>query len=512
MSTATASTSSGSTATGLDTAKLLLQKVVRGFYGPRQAILVDQLVKKEVFPADELSKRLGMQVKDVTQIAHRLIEDQLVQIHRRSEMRENGAMKALQRGYYYLDYSRATDVIKWRMYKIQQTVDVKLRNELDAQGYVCPLCKATYTPLDAASLIDPFRNILACSVCQTELVDKENEEDVLGKKERMQRLNKQSKTIVDLLKKLEQAELPRFNVEAYLAIHGPALGVTAAAAAEANGTATPAAAVVKIHMAGDDDEAKEKARREREVEEKRAQNALPSWIAQSTISADPEQTFGPTGSAAASSAGSPAPEAAVKPATSQPLRMLGEEAKPAVGASAADDEQEEEEEIDLDAYYANLELAQPSEDSTTASTPAVTQLVDTPALSPTVSLSAREGSEWVSKADSPAPLKRERDDEDYDSGASLKRAKQDDTPATASPPLPSATATPEVPAVNGETAEDDEDEDEFDEFEPAEGGNADPNQSVSVGGKMLPFSQVTDEMTGEMARFFSFVLSFHFSY
>lgn len=37
-------------------------------------------------------------------------------------------MKALQRGYYYLDYSRATDVIKWRMYKIQQTVDVKLRN------------------------------------------------------------------------------------------------------------------------------------------------------------------------------------------------------------------------------------------------------------------------------------------------------------------------------------------------------------------------------------------------
>ncbi|BGP31904.1 hypothetical protein JCM10296v2_003683 [Rhodotorula toruloides] len=500
MSTATASTSSGSTTTGLDTAKLLLQKVVRGFYGPRQAILVDQLVKKEVFPADELSKRLGMQVKDVTKIAHRLIEDQLVQIHRRSEMRENGAMKALQRGYYYLDYSRATDVIKWRMYKIQQTVDVKLRNELDAQGYVCPLCKATYTPLDAANLIDPFRNILACSVCQTELVDKENEEDVQGKKERMQRLNKQSKSIVDLLKKLEQAELPRFNVEAYLAIHGPALGVTAAAAAEANGTTAPAAAVVKIHMAGDDDEAKEKARREREVEEKRAQNALPSWIAQSAISADPEQTFGSMGSAAASSAGSPAPEATVKPATSQPLRMLGEEAKPVVGAGAAEEDQEEEEEIDLDAYYANLELAQPSEDSTHASTPAAGQLVDTPALSPSISLSGRDTSEQLGNVDSPAPLKREREDEDedYDSGASAKRAKQDDTLATASPALPSATATPEAPAANSETVEDEEDEDEFDEFEPGEGGNADPNQFVSVGGKMLPFSQVTDEMTGDM--------------
>lgn len=299
----------------------------------------------------------------------------------------------------------------------------------------------------------------------------------------------------------------RFNVEAYLAVHGPALGVTAAAAAEANGTGAPAAAVVKIHMAGDDDEAKEKARREREVEEKRAQNALPSWIAQSTISADPEQTFGSTGSAAASSSGSPAPGATAKPATSQPLRMLGEEAKPVVAAGAADEDEEEEEEIDLDAYYANLELAQPSGDSTAASTPALAPQVDSPALSPSVSVSGREGSEQISSFNSPAPLKREREDEGEgdDSGASAKRAKQDDTPATASPAVPSVTATPEAPVVNGEAAEDEEDEDEFDEFEPAEGGNADPNQLVSVGGNMLPFSQVTDEMTGDMVR----VVDFH---
>jgi len=37
-------------------------------------------------------------------------------------------MKAQQRAYYFLDYSKATDVIKWRMWRIQQTIDVKLRN------------------------------------------------------------------------------------------------------------------------------------------------------------------------------------------------------------------------------------------------------------------------------------------------------------------------------------------------------------------------------------------------
>ena len=32
------------------------------------------------FPADELARRLGMQIKDVTKIAHRLLEDQIVQV------------------------------------------------------------------------------------------------------------------------------------------------------------------------------------------------------------------------------------------------------------------------------------------------------------------------------------------------------------------------------------------------------------------------------------------------
>lgn len=81
--------------------------------------------------------------------------------------------------------------------------------ELDAQGYTCPLCKASYTPLDASTLFDPMRNLLACSICQTEVVNKENEEDIRGNKDRMQRLNRQTKGIVDLLKKMERVELPK---------------------------------------------------------------------------------------------------------------------------------------------------------------------------------------------------------------------------------------------------------------------------------------------------------------
>jgi len=122
-----ASPSSSSSSSGLDTARLLVQKVSRLFYSSKSSILLDQLITKEAFRDEELGKRLGMPSRDVSKIAHRLVQDQLVQVHRRSELKP-GAPKASLRTYFYLDFSKSVDVIKWRMWKVQQTIDVKLRN------------------------------------------------------------------------------------------------------------------------------------------------------------------------------------------------------------------------------------------------------------------------------------------------------------------------------------------------------------------------------------------------
>lgn len=112
---------------GLDTARLLVQKVTRSFYSSRHSILIDQLIQKEAYRDEELGKRLGMPSRDVSKNAHRLVEDGIVQVHRRSELKP-GAPKASLRTYYYLDFTKSVDVIKWRMWKVQQTIDVKLRN------------------------------------------------------------------------------------------------------------------------------------------------------------------------------------------------------------------------------------------------------------------------------------------------------------------------------------------------------------------------------------------------
>ncbi|GAA5869680.1 hypothetical protein JCM8547_005104 [Rhodosporidiobolus lusitaniae] len=509
---ASTSTTPAPAAGGLDTAKLLVQKVARTFYGVKGAILADQLVRKECFRDEEISKRLGLQPKDIAKIAHRLVEDGIVQIHRRSEMRDNGALKAQQRTYYYLDYSKATDAIKWRMWKVQQTIDVKLRNELDAQGYVCPLCKASYTPLDAASLFDPSRNLLACSVCQTEVTNNENEEEVKGNKDRMQRLNRQTKGLVDALKGLEREVVPRFDIESYLLLHGPALGQTALFAAEAAGTLPAQAQVVKVHLAGDDDEAREKERREEETRRKREQNALPSWIAQSTVEGGrgegEREKFSVT----------------AVPGLGATMRLGDEDAKPLLAASG-EEEQEDDGGADLDAYYASLAAQPPAaEEYASAGTEGV-EAEDFSSFSASATPALGSG-EFGGAGGSPATLqgsatpfdgeevvaggaKREREESTgsnlFDGDSSAKRARLDSTfsidpslPPDGSPSLPPPPPTAAAEPTPAPEAEKDEFEDD-DDFEEADGGEgADPNQLISVNGEMKKFSEVTEEMTGEM--------------
>lgn len=357
------------------------------------------------------------------------------------------------------------------------------------------------------------------------------------------------------------ARVYRFDAEAYLLVHGPALGATAAAAAEANGTGPSAAAVVKIHMAGDDDEANEKARREAELQEKRAQNALPSWIAQSTISsADPEH--GGQGGASSSSralgdgdneeeivSGQLSSSAAAGGAT---LR-LGDERKPPLqhqrNAPGSDEPTTAADgDASLDAYYASLAALEEGGgtsgiDSISSGTPGVaaTAAVESPLLLSSSATPARGASEeqlLESSAavlgDSSSRLKRERDedvegDEDFEGVSKRSRSSVPysaaaseggvDSPALSleegasssfagTPdiqqpiePVAAAAAAAVPLAEAGEEEDDDDDEfDEFDEFEPAEGGNADPNQLVTVNGKEMPFSEVTDDMTGDMVR------------
>lgn len=85
----------------------------------------------------------------------------------------------------------------------------RAREELESQGYVCPQCRKAFTTLDAGTLVDPYRGGFFCDVCDHELQDNENEEEVRGSKDRTKRLMEQTTTIRDLLKRMDDVILPR---------------------------------------------------------------------------------------------------------------------------------------------------------------------------------------------------------------------------------------------------------------------------------------------------------------
>lgn len=54
-----------------------------------------------------------------------------------------------------------------------------------------------------------MRNDFVCDVCETVVIDNQNEEEVKGSRDRMQRLVEQTGEIKELLKKMDTVVLPK---------------------------------------------------------------------------------------------------------------------------------------------------------------------------------------------------------------------------------------------------------------------------------------------------------------
>jgi transcription initiation factor TFIIE subunit alpha len=132
-------------------------------------------------------------------------------------------------------------------------------------------------------------NAFICEICQAELIDNENADNVRGSKDRMQRFNHQMRFIRQGLQKIDSMVLPAFDITAWVKNtakdldsaqdSGPGLKIAG------SGPSTQDSGV-GIMLSMDKDEATKKLERDAEAEAKRQQNALPAWHLKSTISGD----------------------------------------------------------------------------------------------------------------------------------------------------------------------------------------------------------------------------------
>ncbi|KAK9484090.1 TFIIE alpha subunit-domain-containing protein [Lipomyces starkeyi] len=261
--------------------KVLIQFVSRSFYETRHIIILDALLRHNVVSDDDLPQMVGIQKKELHKLCAKLRDDRLLKIHTRSEPKE-GQQRPVQRTYYYIQYREAVDAIKWRIHKLGETFNDKMRNDVDRQGYVCPLCKRRYSAIDVLPLQAPDLSGFVCEDCGSILQDDDDSDELRISQERLARLMSQIRRIIDTLKKIDDTFIPDNDFDTSLKVAIPTsieIGDTHDKLSYASKGINSSALSIQVDLSGDkinDVATQDKL-------EKAQQNALPVWYQKSTI-------------------------------------------------------------------------------------------------------------------------------------------------------------------------------------------------------------------------------------
>ncbi|KAK9433751.1 TFIIE alpha subunit-domain-containing protein [Lipomyces doorenjongii] len=261
--------------------KVLIQFVARSFYETRHIIILDALLRHNVVSDDDLPQMVGIQKKELHKLCAKLRDDRLLKIHTRSEPKE-GQQRPVQRTYYYIQYREAVDAIKWRIHKLGETFNDKMRNDVDTQGYVCPLCKRRYSAIDVLPLQAADLSGFVCEDCGSILQDDDDSDELRISQERLARLMSQIRRIIDTLKKIDDTFIPDNDFDTSLKVAIPTsieIGDTHDKLAYASRGINSSSLSIEVDLSGDkinDVTTQDKI-------EKAQQNALPVWYQKSTI-------------------------------------------------------------------------------------------------------------------------------------------------------------------------------------------------------------------------------------
>ncbi|KAF2718217.1 hypothetical protein K431DRAFT_287838 [Polychaeton citri CBS 116435] len=294
-----------------DLATTLIRVVARSFYTTEHILVVEALILHSTLSDLDLAHVLGMQPKSLRKLCGRLREDGLISVQTRAEKRTDDVPsyypnshgkdgkpreRLTNRDWYYLNYHRAIDSIKWRMHKLNRHVESLGAPTTEKKDLRCPRCKAEYTELEAMDKLDDMTGEFACHRCGGILIAVEEDERA-NENEMMKRLNVQFAKLLDLLRDIDSAAVPENDFETALSKQR-----VVERGADNPGARTQVVDLPNRNMASakglemkpekvavnlqDEETVKreteeQEARLQREKEAK--QNALPEWISRSTI-------------------------------------------------------------------------------------------------------------------------------------------------------------------------------------------------------------------------------------
>ncbi|KAM0302661.1 hypothetical protein HYE67_009727 [Fusarium culmorum] len=279
----------------MDLAITLVKSVMRAFYQTREILVIDALILHEALRDDDLAYLMSINTKDLHKICGKLREDRFLVVHTRSELRE-GNPRPSNRTWYYIDYRSTIDAIKWRVYTIDKEVQGTTQVASEKKEYFCSHCKAEWTAMEVLDNAGPQGFL--CHRC-SHVLTFEADRTSTGH-EQSTRLNDQFKFISELLPKIDAVHINECDFDRALAKARPVKrdethqrAQTIAADAGANrpmavkGLANTGPQSIAVNISTSDglteaEKAAEQARKEQIAK----QNALPSWMSNSTVTGE----------------------------------------------------------------------------------------------------------------------------------------------------------------------------------------------------------------------------------
>lgn len=194
-----------------------------------------------------------------------------------------------QKTFYYIHYREAIDAIKWKVHATVTKIKADMGSDAHPQGYVCPMCRRRYNPLEVISSQSPDGMNFVCDDCGNILIEDDTSEESKANQERLRRLMDQLNPIINSLRKIDDIIVPENTFESSLAVALPPSTRTPSQRDSSLPTARPDSSArqngvsLQVNITSD----VETAKLERKMEEDKArlaeENALPAWHLQSTV-------------------------------------------------------------------------------------------------------------------------------------------------------------------------------------------------------------------------------------
>lgn len=319
----------------MEKVQVLLRTAVRAFYEPHHAIIIETLIQHSACTANDLktffaqhvkgSKELGTWLSDLERAGLLSRYTRQVETRAKAPNRQKGAGSTT---YYWIDPRRAVDATKYRVsvlfaqfsdtstdlptsHTLAARITRHSRPSTERKPYKCTRCKTEFTLLDLMHSRDPQGrgSGFLCTVCG-EVIPLPPREGPDGGDTLIGLFNKQFRPIINLLRDIDQVEVPNITAESALAAAVPVKKkgpdapqyTKSEQEIEEEEKVAPTAvkgitpAVEKIEISITTEQENNAAARAAEQEHRAqiaAQNKMPEWYERSTIT-DASAKAGPS--------------------------------------------------------------------------------------------------------------------------------------------------------------------------------------------------------------------------